>query len=61
MYDLIIIGGGPAGITAAIYAARQKLNFLMVRLLSAMQITNGHFTIEDYEEVEQLKQSNLKR
>ncbi len=25
MYDLIIIGGGPAGVTAAIYAARKKL------------------------------------
>jgi len=25
--DLIIIGGGPAGITAAVYAARKKLNF----------------------------------
>jgi len=32
MYDLIIIGGGPAGITAAIYAARRKLNFLLVTI-----------------------------
>lgn len=30
MYDLIIIGGGTAGITAAIYAARYKLNFIMM-------------------------------
>jgi len=30
MYDLIIIGGGPAGITAGIYAARKKLNTLLI-------------------------------
>ncbi len=30
MYDIIIIGGGPAGITAGIYAARKKLNTLLI-------------------------------
>jgi len=28
--DLIIIGGGPAGITAGVYAARKKMKFLMI-------------------------------
>jgi alkyl hydroperoxide reductase subunit F len=30
MYDLIIIGAGPAGITAAVYAARKRMNFLVI-------------------------------
>lgn len=30
MYDLIIIGAGPAGITASVYAARKRMNFLVV-------------------------------
>lgn len=30
MYDLIVIGGGPAGMTAVVYAARKKLNTLLV-------------------------------
>jgi len=30
IYDLIIIGGGPAGITAGIYAGRQKMKTLLV-------------------------------
>ena len=30
MFDLIIIGAGPAGITASVYAARKKMNFLVI-------------------------------
>jgi len=30
MYELIIIGGGPAGMTAAVYSARKKLNTLLM-------------------------------
>jgi alkyl hydroperoxide reductase subunit F len=30
MYDLIIVGGGPAGLTAAIYAVRKRLNVLLI-------------------------------
>ncbi|MFA5101226.1 MAG: NAD(P)/FAD-dependent oxidoreductase, partial [Candidatus Omnitrophota bacterium] len=30
MYDLIIIGAGPAGITAAVYAARKQMNFCVI-------------------------------
>nr|WP_092071331.1 FAD-dependent oxidoreductase [Dendrosporobacter quercicolus]NSL49391.1 FAD-dependent oxidoreductase [Dendrosporobacter quercicolus DSM 1736]SDM24918.1 alkyl hydroperoxide reductase subunit F [Dendrosporobacter quercicolus] len=30
MYDVIIIGGGPAGLTASVYTARKKLNTLVL-------------------------------
>ncbi|MFA5276265.1 MAG: FAD-binding protein, partial [Candidatus Omnitrophota bacterium] len=30
MYDLIIIGAGPAGITASVYAARKMMNALVI-------------------------------
>lgn len=30
MHELIIVGGGPAGITAAIYAARKRMDFVLI-------------------------------
>ena len=30
MYDVIIIGAGPAGITAAVYAARKRMELLVI-------------------------------
>lgn len=35
MYDVIIVGGGPAGLTAGIYAGRAKLKTLVIEQLMA--------------------------
>ena len=47
VYDLIILGAGPAGITAAVYAARKKLDFLVITLdIGGQTIWSGD--IENY-------------
>ncbi len=33
-YDLVIIGGGPAGLTAGLYAARARLNVVLIERMS---------------------------
>ncbi len=47
VYDLIIVGAGPAGITAAIYAARKRMDFLVLTLNVGGQVTFSS-TIENY-------------
>ena len=49
IYDLIIIGTGPAGLTAAIYAKRAGLNFLVLKDIYSLdsQIVNT-YEIENY-------------
>jgi alkyl hydroperoxide reductase subunit F len=48
IYDLIIIGGGPAGISAGIYAARQRLNTLLITKNFGGQIARKAVGIENY-------------
>ena len=47
-YELIIIGGGPAGMTAGIYAARQKLNTLLITKDFGGQVSLKAVAIENY-------------
>ena len=54
MYDLIIIGGGPAGITAGIYTARQKLNTLLIAKSFGGQVARKAVAIENYPGFEEI-------
>lgn len=48
IYDLIIIGGGPAGYTAGLYAARGGLNTLLLEKLGAGGQMNQTTQIDNY-------------
>lgn len=43
MYDLVIIGGGPAGLTAGIYAQRARLNTILIE----KQMVGGQIAVSD--------------
>jgi thioredoxin reductase (NADPH) len=48
MHDLIIIGGGPAGLTAGLYTARARLNVVLLeRLAPGGQVLNTDW-VENY-------------
>jgi len=69
-YDVIIIGGGPAGLTAGLYASRSRLNTLLIEIgLLGGQMTTTEL-IENYpgfpqgitgEELSRLMEEQAKR
>lgn len=48
LYDVIVIGGGPAGCTAAMYAARSGLSTLLLEKMSAGGQMNQTTQIDNY-------------
>lgn len=68
MYDLAILGAGPAGLTSAVYAARKKLNTILIakdtggQVLTTMGVENymGYQYVEGPELMEKFeKQMSL--
>ncbi|OGZ69667.1 MAG: hypothetical protein A3D44_04185 [Candidatus Staskawiczbacteria bacterium RIFCSPHIGHO2_02_FULL_42_22] len=59
VYDLIIIGAGPAGVSAAIYAARQKLNLLIISKDVGGQVAKKAVDIENYPGFEKISGPDL--
>ena len=47
-YDLIIVGGGIAGMTAAIYAARANLKTLLLEKMVCGGLVNTTYTVENF-------------
>lgn len=47
MYDLVIVGTGPAGLSATIYAARYKMNIVTIGRLHGGTVTEAHL-VENY-------------
>lgn len=48
MFDIIIIGGGPAGLTAGLYAARAKLKILLLERLGPGGQVLTTYRVENY-------------
>ncbi len=67
MYDLIIIGAGPAGMTAGIYAARREMKTLIIgaevggQMVWASEIENypGFSKISSFELIENMRQQTI--
>lgn len=54
MYDLIVIGGGPAGLTAMVYAIRKRLNVLLISPDLGGK-TNFHLELPDQEQYQVIR------
>lgn len=59
MYDVIIIGAGPAGVSAGIYAARQQLKILVISKDIGGQVAKKAVDIENYPGFEKISGPDL--
>lgn len=59
IYDLIIIGGGPAGITAGIYAGRQQMKTLLITKEFGGQMAKKATEVCNYPGFERISGSEL--
>lgn len=60
MYDVIILGGGPAGLSAAMYAARLKLRVLLIAGLRGGTVVNTN-DITNWPGIKKIDGVNLAR
>ena len=58
MYDLIILGAGPAGLSASIYASRYKINHLVIGNVFNGSLTKAHL-VENWPGKKSIKGSDL--
>jgi alkyl hydroperoxide reductase subunit F len=58
IYDVIIIGGGPAGLSAAIYTARKVMKTILISMNIGGQVTDT-FDIENYLGFSEIETSDL--
>lgn len=59
LYDLIIIGGGPAGITAGIYAGRQRMKTLLITKEFGGQMAKKAIEVCNYPGFERISGTEL--
>ncbi|NQT33128.1 MAG: FAD-dependent oxidoreductase, partial [Candidatus Omnitrophica bacterium] len=52
IYDIIIIGGGPAGLTAGLYASRAQMKTLLIESFSVMGQATMTDLVENYPGIE---------
>ena len=59
LYDVVIVGGGPAGLTAGIYARRAKLSSLLLeKTVLGGQVATADL-IENYPGIPEIKGHEL--